>query len=82
MDSDQFHAFYLRKPFPVKPGIKTAVCFVSGLGYYELSINGKRIGNHQLDPGQTDYNFCALYAGYDVTDLLHEGVHRTYGSGK
>ncbi len=69
----QFHAIYLRKPFATKPKVKFAHCCVSGIGYYELRLNGGKVGDHLLDPGQTDYNQCALYSTYDVTDLLTEG---------
>ncbi|MCP4751271.1 MAG: family 78 glycoside hydrolase catalytic domain, partial [Proteobacteria bacterium] len=69
----QFHAVYLRKPFAIGPGVKFAHCCVSGMGYYELSLNGRKVGDHLLDPGQTDYKQCALYSSFDVTDLLREG---------
>ena len=35
-----------------------------------LHINGKKVGNHVLDPGTTDYSKQVLYATYDITDFL------------
>jgi alpha-L-rhamnosidase len=63
-------AQYLRKEFTVKKNIKNAKIFVSGLGYYELSLNGKKVGNNVLDPGQTDYQCMALYSVYNIADSL------------
>jgi alpha-L-rhamnosidase len=47
--------------------------YICGLGYYELYINGKRVGDHVLDPAFTDYARRVFYATYDVTDLLKSG---------
>jgi alpha-L-rhamnosidase len=72
--SDQYLAFYLRKDFTVseKP-LKRARIYVSGLGCCEVRINGRRIGDHLLDPAQTDYSLSALYSAYDVTGYLNSG---------
>ena len=40
-----------------------ARAYVSGLGYYELFVNGGRVGTAVLDPGWTAYNHTVLYAG-------------------
>jgi alpha-L-rhamnosidase len=32
-----------------------ATVFISGLGYYELFINGQKVGPNKLDPGYTHY---------------------------
>jgi len=40
----------LRKTFSIDKPILSAIAYVSGLGYYELSINGKKVGTHELDP--------------------------------
>jgi len=68
----------LRKEFKVDKKIKRAVAYVSGLGYYEMFINGKKVGDHVLDPAPTYYNndldikigSRVLYVGYDVTEQL------------
>ena len=46
----------LRKTFALDKPIKRATAHVSGLGYYELSINGKKVGDHELDPKFTRYD--------------------------
>jgi len=60
----------LRKEFNIDKEIKTATIFVSGLGLYELSINGEKIGDQVLAPGLTEYNKTAFYNTFDVTDHL------------
>jgi len=63
----------LRKEFNANKEIKSAHVFISGLGYYELYLNGKKVGNHKLDPGTSNFNKRALYASYDVTNYLKSG---------
>ncbi len=62
-----------RREFAVKPALRRAVVHVSGLGHYELSINGRRVGKDLLSPGWTTYGKIVLYDTHDVTALLHEG---------
>lgn len=77
-------ALLLRKEFAVKPGLVRAIAHVTGLGQYEMSLNGKKVGDDILSPGWTDYNDTVLYDTKDVTGLLHEGknaVGLTLGNG-
>jgi alpha-L-rhamnosidase len=66
-------ALLLRRSFDVRPGLRRAIVHVSGLGQYELSINGRKIGQDLLTPGWTNYNRTSLYDTYDVTASLGEG---------
>jgi alpha-L-rhamnosidase len=63
----------LRREFEVEGKIKRARAYVTGLGYFDLSINGKQIDNHCLDPGFTRYDRRVLYLTHDVTDALQSG---------
>ena len=65
----------LRNKFSCSGEIKKARVYVTGLGYYELYINGARIGNHVLTPGKTNYTKEVLYDSYDVTAVLKSGVN-------
>ncbi|MDR2374155.1 MAG: glycoside hydrolase family 78 protein [Bifidobacteriaceae bacterium] len=58
----------------VKPIVRARI-YISGLGYHELRVNGRRVGNSVLDPGWTDYERIVLYAAHDVTDLLNRGAN-------
>jgi hypothetical protein len=62
-----------RKSFTVNKIIAEAKIFVSGLGQYEMNINGKKVGNSFLAPGWTHYDKRVLYNTYDVTSLLKNG---------
>jgi hypothetical protein len=62
-----------RKEFTVKDHIKQASLFISGLGQYEASINGARVGKNFLAPGWTHYNKTCLYNTYDVSGFLKPG---------
>ena len=63
----------LRKEFTAKKGVTKATMFISGLGHFELSLNGKKIGDHFLDPGWTKYDQQALYVPFDVTQQIRQG---------
>ena len=63
----------LRKNFVVTKAIKNATLFISGLGHFEMSLNGKKIGDHFLDPGWTKYDKEALYVTFDLTKQLKNG---------
>ncbi|SDM09041.1 Alpha-L-rhamnosidase N-terminal domain-containing protein [Catalinimonas alkaloidigena] len=63
----------LRKEFAVSKPVEKATMFISGLGHFELSMNGQKVGDHFLDPGWTDYDEHALYVTFDVTEALQEG---------
>ena len=63
----------LRKEFSLDTRIQDARVYIGGLGYYELRINGEKIGDRVLEPGQTDYRKTVLYSVYDVTSVLREG---------
>ncbi|MCU0913467.1 MAG: glycoside hydrolase family 78 protein [Planctomycetes bacterium] len=62
-----------RKAFSVAKRVQSARVYVCGLGYYELRLNGDKVGDHVLDPAFTRYDRRALYATYDVTRQLRKG---------
>ena len=63
----------LRKKFTIEKKVKSAEAYISGIGYYELFINGKKISNSVLDPGRTDYLKTILYATHDITSEIKNG---------
>ena len=46
----------------------------AGLGYYELRLNGEKVGDHELDPAWTSYGKRMFYSVYDVTGQLRAGI--------
>ncbi len=64
---------YLRKPFRLTQTPKQARLYITALGVYEATLNGKPISDDVLRPGWTDYNQRVPYQVYDVTTLLQTG---------
>ncbi|MCK5812355.1 MAG: family 78 glycoside hydrolase catalytic domain [Clostridiales bacterium] len=74
MKPDKYtHAPYLRKTFNLPEDIKSARLYITGLGYFEAYINGKKTGDDLLSPAFTNYDHTILYHTYDVTNLLSKG---------
>ena len=73
----------LRREFTLNRPVRRATVHMSGLGYGELYVNGSRVGQSVLDPGNTYYNndqsFAlgarVLYMSHDVTELLQPGAN-------
>jgi len=63
----------LRKEFTANRRISRARVYISGLGNYVMSINGRKVGNRVLDPAYTQYDKTVLYATYDATSYIHGG---------
>ena len=71
-----------RKTFEVQKKVVSAKLFTSGLGVYDVFMNGQRVGHVQSDgtviyeelkPGWTDYRYRVFYSMHDVTPYLCEG---------
>ncbi|MFG1610479.1 family 78 glycoside hydrolase catalytic domain [Actinoplanes sp. NPDC049265] len=65
----------LRRDFTLGRPIASARAYIAGLGYNKLYLNGRRIGDHELDPGFTVYDKTYLYSTYDVTSTLRRGAN-------
>jgi len=63
----------LRKTFPVDKTIARATAYICGLGYFELQLNGSKVGDEVLDPTWTRYDLHADYLTFDVTTNLIAG---------
>lgn len=63
----------LRKSFSIKKKITSARLYITGLGYYEAHLNGKKIGDRVLDPGFTTYRKQVQYSVYDITSYIQNG---------
>ena len=62
-----------RKEFNISGKIKSASLFISGLGQYEASLNGKKIGDGFLTPDGQIMIKTVLYNTYDVSGYLKKG---------
>ncbi|TCS90225.1 alpha-L-rhamnosidase [Anseongella ginsenosidimutans] len=61
---------YFRHVFHCPAEVVSAKVYLAGIGYHELSINGKKAGLNVLDPATSDYSKRVYYTTFDVTDLL------------
>ncbi len=65
-------SIYLRKEFTNDKIIRDAIIYISGLGHYELTLNGEKLGESQFDPMWSDYDKTIYYNSFNVTDLLEQ----------
>ncbi|MGC2887578.1 MAG: glycoside hydrolase family 78 protein [Candidatus Acidiferrum sp.] len=63
----------LRSEFSVKRKVERARLYATAMGLYEMSLNGKRVGDQYFTPGWTAYDFRYQYQTYDVTSLVKNG---------
>lgn len=63
----------LRKAFQAAENVTEAVVYVCGLGHYEFSLNGQKVGDGEFTPLWSDYDKTVYYNVYDVTDRIRAG---------
>ena len=66
-------AMLLRQDFDLPRPVRSASLCISGLGYFVAWINGRRVGDHVLDPAQSDYEVRTFCVTHDVTALVAQG---------
>jgi hypothetical protein len=74
----------LRKSFDNSKEIERAIVYVSGLGHYNLSINGKKVSDDIFTPVWSDYDQTVYYNTYYVDSLMNKGeniIGATLGNG-
>lgn len=65
----------LRRSFKPWKTIKKAELRICGLGFYELTINNKKVGDAEFAPLWSDYDKSIFYNLYDVTSYLQLGYN-------
>jgi alpha-L-rhamnosidase len=66
-------ARYLRREFVAGKSVRRAMAYVCGLGCFDLHINGRKVGDHVMDPVLTEYTKRACYVAFDVTQNVGMG---------
>lgn len=66
----RLRARYLRKEFKATKPVARATAHICGLGFYNLFVNGSRVGDDALTPAPTDFTRSVIYNTYDVTQLI------------
>ena len=64
---------WLRKTFDLKDKPERGTAYVNALGYYELYVNGQKVGDDVLSPAVCDYRSRSFYVTHDIAPLLRKG---------
>lgn len=64
-----------RSAIDIQKPVKKARLYMTALGVYETFIDGQKVGNEFLAPGQTAYDQWVQLQTYDVTEALQAGQH-------
>ncbi len=85
VDSLSTKSIILRKDFKTKKNIVDATIYISGLGYYELQMNGVKVGDDEFAPLISEYDKTVYYNTIDVTKYLkslrHNAMQVILGNG-
>lgn len=82
---------YFRKEFNLRKNIRKARMYICGLGFYEMYLNGNKVGDQVLAPAVTNYDVRplkhliyhyddqstqrCLYNTFDITSALRKGTN-------
>jgi len=64
-----------RRDFDVVKPIRRAVVHVCGLGQFDLFLDGRKVGDHFLDPAWSVFEKTVYYSTFDLTRELTPGRH-------
>ena len=73
---DAVPAPIIRKTFSIEKPVKEVRFYGTGLGYFELHVNGERIGDEYFAPNQTNYDVRPKLVGTErgITDPFEEYI--------
>ncbi len=72
---DTVTAPYFRRSFQLKNVPERASVYLAALGYFELYVNGKKVGTDVLAPAVSNFSKRTYYKTYDVAKYLQEGTN-------
>jgi alpha-L-rhamnosidase len=64
---------YVRRTFDLATVPTSAMATVNVIGFYELYVNGKKVGPNVMGPALTNYANRSLYETYDLAPYLRKG---------
>ena len=73
VDTLSARSIVVRREFSARRRVVDAVVYVCGLGHYELTINGRKVGTSEFAPLWSEYSKTVYYDTFDVTALLRQG---------
>ncbi len=74
-EPDSSRGMRLRTECTLDGDITWARIYATALGMYELTLNGRRVGDWLFTPGWTAYGKRLQYQAYDVTGMLRRGAN-------
>ncbi|MCP4455110.1 MAG: hypothetical protein GY809_26915, partial [Planctomycetes bacterium] len=66
---------FYRQSFHIDELPERATIYVTPLGYFELYVNGQKVGDEVLAPAVSNYSKRSYYRTYDVASYLKKGVN-------
>lgn len=63
---------YFRRVFSFGKEVVKARAYVAGIGYYEMEVNGKKVGDYVLDPATSDFSKRVYYTTHDIKKYLNK----------
>jgi len=64
---------WVRKVFTLTDAPGRGTAYVNVMGYYELYVNGQKVGDEVLSPAISDLSRRSFYQTYDISKLLRPG---------
>ena len=71
-------SIFLRRDIRLQGKVKQATIYICGLGFYELTMNGQKIGDSEFAPLWSDYDKSVFYNTYDVTSNISPRTTHLY----
>ncbi|GAC1466249.1 MAG: hypothetical protein NVSMB9_06590 [Isosphaeraceae bacterium] len=65
----------LRREFQVAKEVRKATAYACGLGFFDLHLNGKLVGDALMNPALTGYDRRVCYVTFDVTREIRPGAN-------
>ena len=64
---------YVRRTFTLEELPESALATVNVMGFYELYVNGQKVGDDVMSPALSNYHKRSLYLTYDLKPYLRKG---------
>jgi alpha-L-rhamnosidase len=65
----------LRREFRAEKKVTRATAHLSGLGFFDLYLNGRLVGDALMNPALSGYDKRVLYVSFDVTEQIQPGAN-------
>ena len=78
VNAESDRSICLRRDIRLQGKVKQATIYICGLGFYELTMNGQKIGDAEFAPLWSDYDKSVFYNTYDVTSNISPRTTHLY----